>query len=109
MKTFLTAALALAMVTPSDAAAQVDPMADVCRVRAEKASGYAAPPSGLTRRAGNTTFRLSGSVAIGASRSSGTPGGYGAPAFAGSAASERREATAESRYSRIYRDCMRTR
>ena len=96
---------------------QADPMADICRARAEKGSGQTGAQTGLTRQAGNTRFRLSGSVAIGASRSSGPPS-PNAPAFAGQAASERHEEqtavkrrsdNAASKYTRIYDDCMRAR
>lgn len=85
-----------------------DPMADICRERAERASGYTAR-AGLTKQVGNVQFRLSGSVALGFSRSSGAAGGTDAPAFAGQAATERRQMRAESKYSRVYADCMRAR
>jgi hypothetical protein len=110
MKTFLATALTLAIVAlPASAAQAGDPMEDICRVRAEKGSGFKGDRTGLTKQVGNTQFRLSGSVAVGASRSSGPNAGYGAPAFAGQAASDQREAKAKSKFTRIYNDCMRTR
>ena len=89
--------------------AGADPMADICHERARSGSGFSGSPSGLTRQSGNTTFRLSGSVAIGASRSSGTQVGRNAPPFAGQDASEAREDKQKKKYTRIYDACMRSR
>lgn len=92
--------------------ALADPMEDVCHERAKKNSGYDGRRKGLTRQVGNTQMRLSGSVALGGSRSSGPPNGprdVPSPAFAGQASTERREDKAKSKYSRIYNDCMRSR
>ncbi len=107
MKIMVPAALAIAFATLPAPTVQANPMVDICKTRAAKNSGYSG--SGLSRQVGNTTFRLSGSVAIGASRSSGPQDGHRAPAFAGQAATEQRDAQAKNKYDRIYNDCMRTR
>ena len=110
MKTTHRAAITVlfaGMLAPLSAAA--DPMADICHERARSASGFSGSPSGLTRKVGNTTFSLSGSVAVGASRSSGTQPGRNAPPFAGQAASEQREDKKKDKYQRIYDNCMRSR
>lgn len=109
MKTFFTAALTVAFLALPALAAQADPMKDICLVRAEKASGYSGDRSGLTKQVGNTKLRLSGSVAVGVSRSTGAPGSHVAPGFAGQAATEQREAKAKKKFTRIYNDCMRAR
>ncbi len=101
------ATLFAGMLAPLSVAA--DPMADICHERARSASGFSGSPSGLTRKVGNTTFSLSGSVAIGAGRSSGTQPARNAPPFAGQAASEQREDKQKDKYQRIYDNCMRSR
>lgn len=99
----LAAGLALVLVTAAAANAQEE----ACRARAERLSGYR--PSGLETRLGNVTIRLSGSVALGTSRSSG-PAMPAAPAFAGAAARERFEAKRNekraARYQQYFDRCM---
>jgi len=109
MKILAPVTLALSFTVLPGGVALADPMQDVCHSRAVKGSGYSGPRTGLSKQAGNTTFRLSGSAAFGVSRSSGTPSANNAPGFAGSAETERREAKEESKYTRIYNDCMRSR
>ena len=114
MKTFACAALFIAFTAPQ---VQADPMVDICRARAEKASGQSGPQPGYSRQASNSHISLSGSVAVGVGHSSGRPTA-GAPAFAGQAAIDRREERArqkrrdekgQSKYTRIYDACMRGR
>jgi len=102
MKILGSALAALAFASFPVSGAQANPMDEVCHVRAAKNSGYSGTRSGLTKKVGNTTFRLSGSVAVGTSRSSGPAGGYRAPAFAGAADVERREAKEKSKIGRAH-------
>ena len=100
--------LAAGLVLLLAAAAAADPQEEACRARAERLSGY--KPGGLETQVGNVTIRLSGSVALGASRSSG-PAMPAAPAFAGAAAREKFEAKRNekraTRYQKHLDQCMR--
>lgn len=109
MKRFATTALALAVMVLPVTDAKADPLADICHARAQKESGYHGPRKGLSKRVGNTQMRLSGSVGLGVSRSSGPQSGTQVPGFAGQDAIERREQKAHSKYTRIYDDCMQSR
>ena len=101
----LTAVLAL-----PGTAALADPMQDICHARAQKDSGYQSRGPKVDTRLGGAQMRLSGSVALGGSRSRGGQSAPGAaPPFAGSAATERRERDAQAKYQRIYDACMRQR
>jgi len=99
----LAAALALVMVAPAAAGERED----ACRARAERLSGYT--PGALETHVGNVTIRLSGSVALGVSRSSG-PTVSSAPPFAGAASRERYDAKRNSekaqRYKQYFDQCM---
>ncbi len=100
----LAAGLAL-LIT---AAAAADAQQEACKARAERLSGYS--PSTLETEVGGVTIRLSGSVALGASRSSG-PAAPSAPPFAGAAARERfevkRNEKRAARYQEYFDQCMR--
>ena len=80
---------------------------DACRARAEKLSGYR--PRRLETELGGVKFRLSGSVALGVSRSRG-PATQPAPPFAGEAHRDRFEAKRNrkraARYQKIFEECM---
>ncbi|TDE38302.1 hypothetical protein [Antarcticimicrobium sediminis] len=87
--------------------AQAGEREETCRAQAEQSSGYR--PRAIEAEAGGIKFSLSGSVALGVSRSSGaaTPA---APPFAGAAHRERFEAKrnqkrAES-FQRAFDACM---
>ncbi len=95
---------ALLMLPP---VAGADPMQDVCHLRAKRESGH----DGLRPmigRVGDVTMRLSGSVAVGIGHNSHSDASPKSPAFAGSAATERREDKALARYLRVYDRCMGT-
>ena len=100
----LAAGLALLIAAPAVA----EEREDACRARAERLSGYS--PGTLETQVGNVTIRLSGSVALGASRSSGPTVPSAAPS-AGAAARERFEAKRNSekakRYKQYFDQCMR--
>ena len=81
-----------------------DVQRDVCDRQAREISGYDAF-GGLSVTTGNVTARLSGSVAVGVSRSRG-PENPKAPAFAGSSSVERREAQARERYDAALKACL---
>ena len=99
----LAAGLALLIAAPAAA----EDREDACRARAERLSGYT--PGALETQVGNVTIRLSGSVALGASRSSG-PAFPSAPPFAGAAARERfeekRNRENAARYQQYFDQCM---
>lgn len=99
----LAAGFALLLAAPAAA----EDREDACRARAERLSGYT--PSALETQVGNVTIRLSGSVALGASRSSG-PSLPSAPPSAGAAARERfqakRNSENEARYKQYFDQCM---
>lgn len=103
----------LALPVPGPAPA--NPQEDICHARARELSGFrGAAPRAETRR-GNTSFRLSGSVAVGVSRESGppsprAPGGHGAVAQERFEQNRRAEEDVKARnYRKIYDDCMRNR
>ncbi|MCE8546304.1 hypothetical protein KBY25_10775 [Ruegeria pomeroyi] len=93
--TLLLAVLAAAPALAQDRAA-------LCHERALKQAGI----RHTEWSQGRTTLRLGGSVGVGVARSSG-PATQGAPAYAGSAASERFEEKRRKKiYTRTYDDCM---
>ncbi|MCE8507970.1 hypothetical protein KBY28_05840 [Ruegeria pomeroyi] len=93
--TLLFAVLAAAPALAQDRAA-------LCHERALKQAGI----RHTEWSQGRTTLRLGGSVGVGVSRSSG-PATQEAPAYAGSAASERFEEKRRKKiYTRTYDDCM---
>lgn len=102
---FFAALLTAALLAP---ALQAGEREDACRARAEKLSGYR--PRGLEKQVGGLTLRLSGSVALGVSRSRG-PALPAAPRYAGEAHRERFEAERNrkraARYRGIFDACMR--
>jgi hypothetical protein len=104
MKMLALPVLALSGFAFGGGAVLANPMTDVCRARAVDASGY----RGLTQTVGNVQFSLSGSVAVGVSRSSG-PQSAPSPAYAGQGEIDRQEDAARAKYTRVYDDCMRTR
>ena len=97
---------------PIAAAAQTDatdPQTAQCQRQAQKLSGYR--PSGLEWQSGQTRFRISGSVSLGVSKSSGGSAGTPqVPPFAGMAAIERREQQRQEEkrelYDRLLSDCL---
>ncbi|MGD9866068.1 MAG: hypothetical protein AB7S99_22945 [Pseudodonghicola sp.] len=101
-----TAAIAL-ILSALPAAGMSQTREETCQARAEQLSGYRAPA--LAGEAGQLSYRLSGSVALGVSKSSGTAA-PAAPPFAGAASAERREAERQQEkatlYQRLYEDCM---
>jgi hypothetical protein len=107
MKLFISTLLVVASLALPGTDALANPNADVCHVRAQKNSGHHGPRRELTTQAGSVKLRLSGSVALGVSRSNRVGGGYNAPAFAGQDATDQRAQKAKDKYSRIYDACMR--
>ncbi|GAA6198867.1 hypothetical protein [Aquicoccus sp. SU-CL01552] len=105
MNRFFSLAAGLALVMAAPAAAEE--REDTCRARAERLSGYS--PGALETQVGEVTIRLSGSIALGVSRSSG-PIVSSAPPSAGAAARERHEANRNSekskRYKQYFDQCM---
>ncbi len=104
MKLLALPVLALSGFALGGEMAMANPLTDVCRARAVDASGY----RGLTQTVGNVQFGLSGSIAVGVSRSSG-PQNLPSPSYAGQAEIDRQEDAARATYDRVYDDCMRTR
>ncbi|MCF6231772.1 MAG: hypothetical protein L3J36_01530 [Rhodobacteraceae bacterium] len=99
------AALTGGMATQSLA----NPLNDICEVQAERISGYSGDRRGLTWNVGQFDFRLSGTLAIGLSHTSGSPTGttFGsARPFAGMDALEQREALKKRKYAKAYQSCI---
>ncbi|MDK3018317.1 hypothetical protein [Pseudodonghicola flavimaris] len=104
----LAGALALSLCAGLAAAQEGEPNRTAqCRAEAQKLSGCRAPL--LQGEAGGVTFRLSGSVSLGVSKSRGGQT-MAAPPFAGAASSERREAQRQKDAcdlaQRFYESCM---
>lgn len=96
------------LLVPLAAPVAADGHEAACRAKAERLSGHR--PSPLEGQVGRLKFRLSGSLALGVSRSSGPPS-PAPPPFAGEAHRERAEAARTRErvqtYQRIYDACMR--
>lgn len=100
----LPLALAALLVTPA-AVLRADVQRDVCDRQAREASNFwggRIPEF----RIGPFTGRISGSVALGVSRSSGAPSNIAVPPGAGAYAREQREAAKAERYREIFDRCM---
>lgn len=87
------------------AVAQGGVQADLCERQARNASGYWGGRIPEVK-IGPFTAKIGGSVAIGASRSSGAPNAVKVPSGAGAYAREQREAEREKHYKRLYSRCM---
>lgn len=98
-------AAALVLGLSGAALAQGAAQADLCDAQARNVSGYQPgliPPL----RLGPVTLRMSGSVAVGAARSSGPGVTPPVPKGAGSGAREMRRIRAEQQYRSAYATCM---
>lgn len=94
--------LSILLIAISAVPALAQDRAALCHERAQKQAGI----RDTEWSQGRTTLRIGGSVGVGVSRSSG-PATQGAPAYAGSAASERFEEKRRKKiYTRTYNDCM---
>ncbi len=87
--------------------AQAGDREETCRAQAERLSGYR--PRAIEAEAGGIKFSLSGSVALGVSRSRGTAT-PASPPFAGAAHRERFEAKRNQKradsFQRVFEACM---
>ncbi len=89
-------------------AAQSGPQADICERQARDASGFYGNRI-PEFKIGPFTGKISGSIGIGVSRSSGTADTIRVPSGAGVYASEQRTGKREEEYQRVYQRCMATR
>lgn len=98
-------ALALTAVIAVPQMVQADVQRDICERQAREASNYWGGRIPAIK-IGPFTARIGGSVAIGASRSSGAPNAIAVPPGAGAYAREQREAAKAARYKDIYNRCI---
>ncbi|MDX2485457.1 MAG: hypothetical protein QNK42_17565 [Pseudodonghicola sp.] len=105
---FLAPLFVALIAAPTASSAQAGEREELCRAQAERLSGYR--PRALEAEAGGVKFSLSGSVALGVSRSRGTAT-PAAPPYAGEAHRERFEAKRNQKradsFQRFFEACRR--
>ncbi|MHA6261802.1 hypothetical protein ACXYMO_01255 [Arenibacterium sp. CAU 1754] len=104
MRSFLALCCGLALALPACSGAA--PKNDACDAQARQVSGYTGARP-VEFNVGPFDARISGSVAVGVSRTRGPAREPVAPPFAGAASVEAREKPVLDAYRRAYNDCLR--